>query len=120
MNKLLLDQGLPRSTALILRTRGLDVVHVGEVGLSSAKDMEILLFAYEHERIVVTLDADFHSLLMVNKMNSPSVVRLRVEGLKGKDLAGILEKIWKDVSDDLAHGAMVTVNKKTIRVHRLK
>jgi predicted nuclease of predicted toxin-antitoxin system len=120
MNKLLLDQGLPRSTALILRTRGWDVVHVGEVRMSSAKDLEILVFAYENERIVVTLDADFHSLLMVKKMTSPSVVRLRLEGLKGEELAGVLEKILKDVSDDLAHGAMVTVNKKTIRVHRLR
>ncbi|HEY6874383.1 MAG TPA: DUF5615 family PIN-like protein [Geobacteraceae bacterium] len=120
MNKLLLDQGLPRSTAAILRNRGWDIVHVAEVGLSAAKDLEILRYAYEHERVVVTLDADFHTLLMVNKMASPSVVRLRLEGLRGEELAGVLEKLWQDVADDLSHGAMVTVNRKTIRVHRLR
>jgi predicted nuclease of predicted toxin-antitoxin system len=120
VNKIILDQGLPRSTASILRTRGWDVLHVGEVGLSNAKDMEILQFAKLHERVVVTLDSDFHALLMVNKLNSPSVVRLRLEGLKGEELAGILENIWKEVSDDLAQGAMVTVDRNTIRIHRLR
>lgn len=120
MTKLLLDQGLPRSTASLLRTRGWDVIHVAEIGLSAAKDLEILHYAYEHARVLVTLDADFHALLMVNKLSSPSVVRLRLEGLKGEELAGVLEKLWVDVSDDLAHGAMVTVNRKTIRIHLLK
>jgi len=120
MIKLLLDQGLPRSTAAMLRTQGWDVVHFAEIGLSTAKDIEILHYAYEHERIVVTLDADFHSLLMVNKLASPSVVRLRMEGLKGKELAAVLEKMVPEVASDLKQGAMVTVDRKTIRIHRLK
>jgi len=120
MTKLLLDQGLPKSTATILRNNGWDVVHVAEIGLSSAKDLEIIHYAYKHGRAIVTLDADFHTLLMVNKLSSPSVVRLRLEGLKGEGLARIIEKIWQDVADDLISGAMVTVNRKTIRIHRLK
>jgi predicted nuclease of predicted toxin-antitoxin system len=118
--KIILDQGLPRSTAAILRSRGWDVVHVGEVDLRDAKDIEILQFAYENERTVVTLDADFHALLMVNRRKSPSVVRLRLEGLKGEELAEVLENILKEDSDDLAQGAMVTVNRNAIRVHRLR
>ena len=40
--KLLLDQGLPRSAAGLLRQEGLDAVHTGECGLSVASDYEIL------------------------------------------------------------------------------
>jgi len=40
--KLLLDQGLPRSTAELLRNRNLDAVHAGDIGLAFAGDMEIL------------------------------------------------------------------------------
>ena len=36
--KLLLDQGLPRSAAELLRQKGLDAVHTGECGLSVASD----------------------------------------------------------------------------------
>ena len=40
--KLLLDQGLPRSTAEILRAAGFDVVHTAEIGLATATDEMII------------------------------------------------------------------------------
>lgn len=40
--KLLLDQGLPRSAADLLRKTGVDTVHVGEIGLAMAEDAAIL------------------------------------------------------------------------------
>jgi hypothetical protein len=36
--KLLLDQALPRSVARLLREDGIDCVHVGEIGYSTAED----------------------------------------------------------------------------------
>jgi predicted nuclease of predicted toxin-antitoxin system len=71
-------------------------------------------------RTVVTLDADFHALLMVNRQTSPSVIRFRQEGLKGEDLAAILETVSSAVSADLERGALVTATARSIRVHRLK
>jgi hypothetical protein len=35
--KLLLDQGLPRSSAAILREAGFDAVHAGEISLATAE-----------------------------------------------------------------------------------
>jgi hypothetical protein len=61
--KLLLDQGLPRSAAMLLREGGIDTLHVGEIGLAAATDNEILQRGRQEERVVVTLDADFHALL---------------------------------------------------------
>ena len=40
--KLLLDQGLPRSAAGLLRNAGFDAVHTGEIGLARAEDAVIL------------------------------------------------------------------------------
>ncbi|MBI5443518.1 MAG: DUF5615 family PIN-like protein [Deltaproteobacteria bacterium] len=40
--KLMLDQGLPRSAAALLREKGHDAVHVAEIGLAAATDAEIL------------------------------------------------------------------------------
>jgi predicted nuclease of predicted toxin-antitoxin system len=96
------------------------VVHVAETGLAAAKDAEILSRARAEDRTEVTLDADFHALLMVNRRTSPSVIRLRLEGLKGRELAGILETVLTAVSHDLGQGALVTVTRRSIRVHRLK
>jgi predicted nuclease of predicted toxin-antitoxin system len=36
--KLLLDQGLPRSAAVLLTRAGHDTVHVGDIGLGEADD----------------------------------------------------------------------------------
>ena len=116
---LILDQGLPRSAAAILRDRGYDVSHVAEVGLNAANDMEILEHAREQGRVIVTLDADFHALLKIGGYSSPSVIRLRLEGLKGKELADLIEETLTMVGDDVRRGALVTIDAKTIRVHRL-
>ncbi|HYL64799.1 MAG TPA: DUF5615 family PIN-like protein, partial [Candidatus Methylomirabilis sp.] len=60
--KLLLDQGLPRSTVFHLRAAGVESVHVGERALATASDSAILDIARQEQCIVVTLDADFHAL----------------------------------------------------------
>jgi hypothetical protein len=40
--KLLLDQGLPRSTPTWLKQAGIDAIHVAEIGLATATDANIL------------------------------------------------------------------------------
>lgn len=119
MTRLLLDQGLPRSAATILRVAGWDVVHVGECGLATATDSEILDAARSDGRHVVTLDADFHSLLAISGNKAPSVVRLRIEGLKGDDLATLVQRLWPKISAAMTDGAMVTVTRGTVRIKRL-
>src|SRR5271165_2593263 len=81
MKGLLLDQGLPRSTASLLVEAGYSALHAAEIGLSRASDSEILAYARQEDLIVVTLDADFHMLLAVQGAASPSVIRLRQQRL---------------------------------------
>jgi predicted nuclease of predicted toxin-antitoxin system len=57
--RLLLDQGLPRSTVHHLDAAGVESAHVGEKGLATASDAKIIDFARQGGWIVVTLDADF-------------------------------------------------------------
>ncbi|HEV3039735.1 MAG TPA: DUF5615 family PIN-like protein [Candidatus Angelobacter sp.] len=80
--RLLLDQGLPRSTVPYLQNYGIEAVHVGDRGLATACDSKILTFAHQEGMVVVTLDADFHTLLALSGLTGPSVVRTRIEGLR--------------------------------------
>ena len=119
MIRILLDQCIPRSAATILRNGGWDVVHTGEIGLSRAKDAYILKYAMNENRIIVTLDADFHSILAVGGLDKPSVIRLRLEGLKGREMATLLQKIWSKIQPEVDAGAMVTVTENSIRVKKI-
>ncbi len=64
--KLLLDQGLPRSTIRLLHEAGIDAIHVSEIGYSTSEDAVILAWGRKEDRTVVTLDADFHALLALS------------------------------------------------------
>jgi len=64
--RLVLDQGIPRDAAAGLRGLGHECEHLGEIGMSKAADEEILAFALASGAVVVTLDADFHSILAVS------------------------------------------------------
>ncbi len=119
MTRLLLDQGLPRSAATLLRQSGWDVVHVSEIGMSRASDADILQRARAESRACVTLDADFHSLLATSGERSPSAIRIRKEGLDAAALAALLQGIWPRIEDVLDSGALVTVTEQSIRVRRL-
>jgi predicted nuclease of predicted toxin-antitoxin system len=57
--KLFLDENLSPQHASELRAEGYDAMAVLEVGLSGATDEQVLRFAVENGRVLVTLDADF-------------------------------------------------------------
>lgn len=57
MSRILLDQGLSPRAAEILRASGWDAVHVSEIGMHKATDVEILSEARTAERICFTLDS---------------------------------------------------------------
>lgn len=119
MRRLLLDQGVPRDAATILRGLGWDVIHVGEVGLGAAEDSGIVARADSDNRVCVTLDADFHALLAVSGASRPSVVRVRLENVGGQQMARILVAVWEQHQAQLDSGAVITVTARKVRVRPL-
>ena len=71
------------------------------------------------DRVVITLDADFHALLAHSGALSPSVLRLRVEGLGGREIASLIRTILGACSADLASGAVATADTTRLRLRRL-
>jgi predicted nuclease of predicted toxin-antitoxin system len=115
----LLDQGLPRSAAHLLCAQGMDAVHVGDIGMAGASDPEIIAIAALEERIIVTLDADFHALLAKSEATKPSVIRIREEGLKGPALCQLILQLWKQFPADLATGCLLTSSRSQARLRML-
>ncbi len=117
--KLLLDQGLPLSAAALLRDAGVNTTHVGEIGMSEAEDKEIIQRARDEERVVATLDADFHTLLALDEATSPSVIRIRIERLRAQALRDLLLMVIDECEEELEQGSAITVEPSRIRIRRL-
>ena len=97
----------------------MDVVHAREVGLATAADSEILAWCREEGRVIVTLDADFHAVLALSAATAPSVIRIRIEGLRDSDLAALIRHVLGSIEEDLMRGSAVTVTVTSIRLRAL-
>ena len=96
------------------------MVHVTEIGMSRATDVEILDAARQQQRICVTLDADFRTYLAVTNAATPSVIRLRIEGLQAGAFARLLIEVWPQISNHVDLGAaMITITDHDVRVRAL-
>jgi predicted nuclease of predicted toxin-antitoxin system len=117
--KLLLDQGLPRSAARLLSAAGIDTIHVGDIGYATAEDVAILQRGRDEGRVIVTLDADFHALLALTGATVPSVIRIRIEGLRADAVVNVVQIVLSQYTPELEHGAVVTVQAGRLRLRSL-
>jgi predicted nuclease of predicted toxin-antitoxin system len=85
----LLDQGVPRSASARLNDWSEDAIHVGDIGMAAASDAAIIDQARQDGRIIVTLDADFHSLIATSGAAKPTVIRIREERAQRRLSRGI-------------------------------
>ena len=62
-----------------LKKRGWGIVRVSEVMDSKSKDITIIAYAREHNKVIITQDLDFSMLLAVREYENPSVINLRLD-----------------------------------------
>jgi predicted nuclease of predicted toxin-antitoxin system len=77
---------------------------------------EVLDVGRQEGLVVVTLDADFHPLLALSRVTRPSVIRIRIEGLRGEGLARLLVSVLQ-ICNTRLKGVSVTEN--GVRIRRL-
>jgi len=117
--KLLIDQGLGRACAALLRGAGQVSAHVAELCRHQDEDARLVDFARQGDQVIVTLDADFHAIVALSGLASPSVIWIRIEGLKSEQAAALVRTILTNCEDDLRAGALITVYPSEVRVRRL-
>lgn len=97
----------------------MDIIHVGEIGMSAASNPDIIDLAAREDRIIVTLDSDFHALLANRGATRPSVIRIREEGLKAPALAKLISQLSTQFAEAMTTGCVLTVHQSKARLRML-
>jgi predicted nuclease of predicted toxin-antitoxin system len=118
--KLLVDNALSPALAELLRKAGHEAVHVREVGLRHAADEEIFERATIEDRVIVSADTDFATLLATRAAAKPSVILFRGGGSRRPEgLASLLLQNLPQLADALTAGCVVTIEPTRLRVRSL-
>ncbi len=117
--KFLIDNALSPVIANGLREAGLDAIHVREVGLQSAKDTTIFELAKREDRIIISADTDFGTILALWHHSKPSLILFRGSDKHPKIQLSLLLKHLSEIREDLGQGSIVVFEDNRIRVRKL-
>jgi predicted nuclease of predicted toxin-antitoxin system len=118
--KFLIDNALSSKLAKLLQDANHDAVHVRERNLHRADDEAIFETAAAENRIIVSADGDFGTILTLREQHLPSVILFRHPApRRPEQQARLLLENLPTFSDDLVQGAIVILRQNRIRVRRL-
>ena len=84
-----------------------------------AEDSEILEFARQQNRVIITQDLDFSSLLALGGYKKPSLITFRLSMPDSETITRKLLDIVPHIEDELAEGCAVTIDDRRVRICRL-
>lgn len=118
--RFLVDNALSPQVADGLKQAGPDALHVRAYGLARADDSVIFDRAAREDRVVVSADTDFGTLLTMRGQKTPSVVLFRGP-LPRQPLAqvALLLANLPAIADAIAAGAIVVLEPARLRIRSL-
>lgn len=118
--KFLIDNSLSPLIAEKLRVASHDAVHVRDYGLQKSDDEIIFERAANEDRVVVSTDTDFGTILAIRQATKPSVILFRGESpRRPEDQVKLLLVNLPNVAELLERGSVVVFEGGRLRSRAL-
>jgi len=115
----LLNMNVHREMTAPLEKRGHICRHVGDIGMSRARDVEVVAEAKRTGETIITHDLDYGHLLAFSGESAPSVIILRLRDLRSDEILSRLDVVWSEIESPLRNGAIVSISDKSLRIRNL-
>ena len=117
--RFLVDNALSPAVADGLRQAGHDAAHVRDYGLAAEDDVVIFERAAEEDRVLISADTDFGTILALRKTPKPSVILFRLSIHHPDYQTRLLLANLSDFSADLERGCIAVFEDTRIRLRLL-
>ena len=117
--RFLVDYALSPVVSKSLQQGGHDSIHVRDIGLARASDEIIFDRAERENRILVSSDTDFGTILAFRGSKKPSVILFRSSDKRPERQAEVLFANLSRLAQALEVGAIVVIEDARIRVRSL-
>ncbi len=118
--KFLIDNALSPQIATGLIEAGYDAIHVRDVKMGTSSDIDIFDLAIVEQRVIISADTDFGTLLSLRSEKFPSVILFRrgISHIPQTQLSILLLNL-PNITDLLENGSIIIFDKNRIRTRRL-
>lgn len=117
--RFLIDNALSPQLARGLLAAGHDAIHVRDVGLGTAEDETIFDLALAEERVIISADTDFGTLLAERQESKPSFILFRRIADEPQQQLAILLVNLDSIQEALENGSVVVIEQHRMRVRLL-
>jgi predicted nuclease of predicted toxin-antitoxin system len=114
--KFFIDECVYAVTTQLLRTWEHNVVTAQDAGLSGKPDEEILAYAVEHGRVLITIDMDFSNIRRFPPHSYIGIIVLKIRPRIVAEVHAVLGQVLRDLHEAQLRKSLVMIDQSKFRV----